>query len=512
MQARYLRLIHLAALMLAVSGPAANAKQSSKPGTSAAAMPELRERKSLAKHVGDLMHASVAKSAAGDHAAAVALIAQAEEVVAANADQFDTFWDAVAAADIARVHGDEVRAGTLSDPCPHYRRARKLALKAQDMTANDGEAERREAAADLLGRIDRKAAAAACPAPPAPAPDRAYVGHYYLSGVMETGSELLLRPDGTFEWYLSYGALDQYARGSWVSDGGAVVLTALTPGKDKPLFTYREIEPWSEAAEDEVLNRRYDEADEEVHRRCPFLAGVTALAASPALLPDPDQPKQTPEMLQAEAASALRRALAARSHAEALARAEMARPRADRQTGPAANTSAEEALGAWESARWNAQDAARRAGLPPPQLADAALPAACALSSREAAATIPPTRWTGGVGVRVYDIASEQGARDVKVTLRFADGREARIVTAHRGLALLAGKQASPVVGIGLSADYAPGRDQSLAVPPVTSGVIHVTIDAEQLAAPPFETIRLRIDGAALIPDSMGRGRYERQP
>ncbi|MCI4590094.1 hypothetical protein MOK15_08300 [Sphingobium sp. BYY-5] len=55
-------------------------------------------------------------------------------------------------------------------------------------------------------------------------PDRS--GHYYLQGVMETGSELLLRPDGSFQWYLSVGALDLVAEGGWSEQNGAVVLMA----------------------------------------------------------------------------------------------------------------------------------------------------------------------------------------------------------------------------------------------------------------------------------------------
>lgn len=72
-------------------------------------------------------------------------------------------------------------------------------------------------------------------APPAlaqqPAPDRS--GHYYLQGVMETGSELLLRPDGRFQWYLVYGALDLFAEGRWQENSGAIILSA-EPTKDVP--------------------------------------------------------------------------------------------------------------------------------------------------------------------------------------------------------------------------------------------------------------------------------------
>ena len=54
-------------------------------------------------------------------------------------------------------------------------------------------------------------------------------GHYFLEGVMETGSELLLKPDGTFQYYLVYGALDQFAHGIWSNASGTVILNAQTP-------------------------------------------------------------------------------------------------------------------------------------------------------------------------------------------------------------------------------------------------------------------------------------------
>ncbi|WP_286937266.1 ankyrin repeat domain-containing protein [Achromobacter sp. UBA4530] len=49
-------------------------------------------------------------------------------------------------------------------------------------------------------------------------------GHYYLRGVREVGSELLLLEDGSFEYFLSYGAVDINARGAWRSDGKQVFL------------------------------------------------------------------------------------------------------------------------------------------------------------------------------------------------------------------------------------------------------------------------------------------------
>jgi hypothetical protein len=52
--------------------------------------------------------------------------------------------------------------------------------------------------------------------------DPALAGHYYLNGVMEVGSELLLRKDGSFAFMLAYGANDQYGTGCWVRTGDTV--------------------------------------------------------------------------------------------------------------------------------------------------------------------------------------------------------------------------------------------------------------------------------------------------
>jgi hypothetical protein len=49
-------------------------------------------------------------------------------------------------------------------------------------------------------------------------------GEYHLEGVMETGSGLLLRDDGTFAWFFSYGALDLFAKGKWQRAGNGIDL------------------------------------------------------------------------------------------------------------------------------------------------------------------------------------------------------------------------------------------------------------------------------------------------
>jgi len=67
-----------------------------------------------------------------------------------------------------------------------------------------------------------------------PAMAQEVAGHYVLQGVMEVGSELMLKPDGTFEYMLAYGAADYWSKGTWKRDGDAVVLHSA--GKEEPPF------------------------------------------------------------------------------------------------------------------------------------------------------------------------------------------------------------------------------------------------------------------------------------
>jgi hypothetical protein len=66
-------------------------------------------------------------------------------------------------------------------------------------------------------------------------------GHYVLRGVMEVGSELLLKPDGQFEFMLAYGAADYFAKGTWHRDKDGVHLKT-TGTKEEP-FRFLHSEP-----------------------------------------------------------------------------------------------------------------------------------------------------------------------------------------------------------------------------------------------------------------------------
>jgi hypothetical protein len=76
------------------------------------------------------------------------------------------------------------------------------------------------------------AIAAASPIPQSDDP----AGHYVLDGMMEVGSELMLKPDGQFEFMLAYGAADYWAKGTWRRDKDAVVLNS--SGKQEEPFRF----------------------------------------------------------------------------------------------------------------------------------------------------------------------------------------------------------------------------------------------------------------------------------
>ena len=54
--------------------------------------------------------------------------------------------------------------------------------------------------------------------------DKSYVGAYTMDGVPEVGSQLRINKDGSFEFYLAYGANDQYGKGCWTQTDTIIAL------------------------------------------------------------------------------------------------------------------------------------------------------------------------------------------------------------------------------------------------------------------------------------------------
>lgn len=53
------------------------------------------------------------------------------------------------------------------------------------------------------------------------------VGLYQLAGGPDAAAEIVLRTDGSFEYFLAAGSLDEHAKGLWKADGRALHLTTL---------------------------------------------------------------------------------------------------------------------------------------------------------------------------------------------------------------------------------------------------------------------------------------------
>jgi hypothetical protein len=104
----------------------------------------------------------------------------------------------------------------------------------------------------LISFLPVCAAAAAC----APA-DASLVGVWRLHGVMEMASEIALKKDGSFEYALAYGALDEAAEGCWSRKGSVVTLVAAkfeVSMEDPAKFSQLDLEVTS----DRELARRFD--------------------------------------------------------------------------------------------------------------------------------------------------------------------------------------------------------------------------------------------------------------
>jgi hypothetical protein len=65
---------------------------------------------------------------------------------------------------------------------------------------------------------------------------RSPAGHYRLVGEQDAASELALRPDGHFQYFLFYGALDEEAEGRW-SVADRVVTLSTEPKPVPPAFS-----------------------------------------------------------------------------------------------------------------------------------------------------------------------------------------------------------------------------------------------------------------------------------
>ena len=353
-------------------------------------------------------------------------------------------------------------------------------------------------------------------------------GHYYLNGVTEVGSDLLLRDDGRFEWFLAYGAMDRTASGRWSAADGRVVLTTDLPAQDAPLFRREGAMPWDEDTEDRLRDMEADAAEAVAYARCPFLDVADAVSA-PSFADD-TKAEPSPQALAKVAREAQTALVAARSGAESAAdRAMAARARADeaprdgalRDAADATMAQAVDAMATYRAAEAAVRDAFDNANLDRPDMPPPRVPAACALPPPRAPGLPTGVKPGQGLGVVVGDPKADLRFSGVRVDFEVSDGHHEARVTNRGGWALLRPRHGAALRRIVLrGADTEDGNgtegglptvEQTFDIDPAQGDVVLIALDSARLVPPMFDTMTLRIDGDALVPtwpDGDERGRY----
>lgn len=332
--------------------------------------------------------------------------------------------------------------------------------------------------------------------------DATLVGHYYLSGVMETGSELLLKADGRFDWYISYGAVDQVAKGKWTRSGDKVTLVADLPSAGDPLFRVDERVAWNEDAERHLREQGLDRARQAAAALCPW--NVAATMSAPMILSD-DRPP--PGVAQVAAAR------------QAVASAELARDAASRaaeaavgsSAGEAEREAAQAAMSDWYTALQVMEEAHREANLDVPDIGAPITPSQCQPPREDNWAAIPEAQWQRGIAIVVGDPARELRLSRVGTVFVYSDGHRETTQTTRGGWAFAPLRNGAAVEQVMLSLPEPVNRTQTLLIAPMAEGIQAILVDTRQLEQPPFEVMNLDIRDGQLIPDMMPRGRYSRQ-
>jgi hypothetical protein len=431
----------------------------------------------------------------------------------------DTFDDRAVRSVVAYLTAKAAGEGKLGDPCPILKRAQSLfdtatVLAAKQLNADDIRKVSTNANADIAAANIQYRCGKAPLAEKGTIPAK-LAGHYYLSGIMETGSELLLKPDGAYEYYITYGAVDEFSRGTWQRIGDAVVLTHTKTPTGGPLFKLDSLELWDAGAEDYVQTARHEARVKVVEAACPFLAepDMDNVAFSPPMvttdatvIPGATPPKvdDTLIYLRAKATEEQARQTYERAVQVAMVPA---------NTNAGRHDTARDARYIWQSALVDLQIARNSTDSEEPLPPTPKLPAICKFPAAIAASDIPEKDWVRGFGVIVGDPVAGAKFSNVTVRFHFADGRATDTKTQRRGFAWVEKRAGNPVTAISLS--YQRGMDQQnspferFPIRNGTEGVQRVIIDSRQLVAPPFDEMRLEITDKGLSRPN-GRGLYSK--
>lgn len=371
----------------------------------------------------------------------------------------------------------------------------------------------------------------------------ALAGRYVLEGVADAGSELELRPDGRFEWSLSYGLMVESASGIWNVGADKVVLTTQAPAGGKPLFSLDRVLPWNQDAQKRLEEVAQEQRDAMAERACGFartyrlgLAQADPYALMAPTASDPVDPAR-----RAEAEAALRPELAtlerSRLAAETAAAAAI-KTRAGRSDAydplPPPTQSATDAAAAAASAAANQAQAMQSPGHAAPvdemEAADRAVHAYLRqyervgelhlLAGRDLPQLRPPKFDTqgclppsaaakpSGYAVVVGDPQHGYRAEGIGVEFVYSDGRSASAQTSPGGWALALQRPGLRLQRVVLQAADRPG--ETLALDEGQGRVFAIRLDTAAARPPAFEQMILSQDDGDLISPQI-RGRYVRQ-
>ena len=324
-------------------------------------------------------------------------------------------------------------------------------------------------------------------------------GHYYLSGVMETGSELILKTGGRFEWSLSYGAVDRSSQGKWSSDGTTVTLS-VDPVAQGSIFSIFSLETWEDFNQGIADRQRIAK----IKALCPFIPARNDDASDVT----PPPPNDAVDFVAVAAAEkALMQAKAARAELEKLAPLALI-PGNDRT---ARVDAAMAAKNAWDTALMDMLSAYKESGRPAPLLEGPTLPTQCEISEEADTESIPRAEWQRGIAIIVGDPIRQLGIQGISMQIEYSDGHHETCVTDDAGGTFFPMRSGTTARMVTLQWPDGAFPPQTVSFHPIEEGVVTVRAEAEVLDLPAFAVLRLAIDGKGLVPDELfGGGRYEK--
>ncbi len=311
----------------------------------------------------------------------------------------------------------------------------------------------------------------------------ALAGRYFLSGVHEVGSELLLVRDGRFSWSLSHGGVEETVEGRWSIEGNAVALVAAEPPGGSGDFHLAGKVEWNKAAATALANRRQSEALQKLASACP-LASLSDAVTPARLLPEEGEPRPSTAALAQAAAHMDAAYRAAQQALDGLKR------RPDWQSDAMLVASADAAVSTARGRLARLRDLQSRAGtetVSPPALD---YPLECRLPDWEREATA-----FRGVAVQISDLGRDgEQADGIRVEAQFDERPVVSDVVAN-GYAFFPLDEGQRIRSITLSMPGArPGEGITLPVDLAATSVQSVTADLSALETPAFMHLTLRVN------------------